>query len=219
MASPPTPYCTHPNAVIAIMAKAPVAGRVKTRMQPQLTEAESATLQANLIAHTIHTCLTSYIAPVQLWCAPVTEHPCFLNYEAYVELHTQVHGDLGERMAQVFKQQNDKKFILIVGTDCPLLTHQHLAIASQTLAGKDVVLQPATDGGYVLIGGQTTPLCFENIDWGTDQVLEQSTQALKSAGQSFTLLEKTSDLDDNDDFCALPSALRKKLLTPNPFVI
>lgn len=205
--------------MIAIMAKAPVAGRVKTRMQPQLTQMESATLQANLISHTLHTCLTSHIAPVQLWCAPNTAHPCFLNYEEHVELRTQMDGDLGHRMAHVFETQTDKEFILIVGTDCPLLTPQHLALAGQALDHADVALQPATDGGYVLIGGRTTPLCFEHINWGTNQVLAQSTQALESANQSFTLLETTPDLDYYDDLCALPSTLRKKLIKPNPLVV
>lgn len=218
MDSPPTPSHIHPNAVIAVLGKAPVAGTVKTRMQPHLSPEQSAHLQANLIDYTLNTCLQSRLAPIQLWCAPNATHVCFQAHAQHVELREQATGNLGVKMRDVFQHNAQADWVILIGTDCPQLTPNDLTHATHALPSADVIIQPAHDGGYVLIGGRNTPKCFENINWGTDGVFEQTTHALQQHNQTYTALRTLSDLDFFDDLNALPNNIKRTLLTPHPLV-
>lgn len=201
----------YPNARIAIFAKAPIAGQVKTRMQPELSADQSALLQKNLIQHTINTAQQSHIAPIQFWCSPNTLHPSFQVKEITLKQQTGV--DLGERMRNAFINNHNHDFTLLIGTDCPLLSGQHLQQAAHMAHQTDkTTIIPAHDGGYVLIGSSITPCCFENIEWGTEKVLNQSLSALKQHKQAYELIGNLPDLDNYDDFCALPKRLQQQLL-------
>lgn len=201
----------YPNARIAIFAKAPVTGTVKTRMQPALSEQQSALLQSKLIEHTIKTASNSRVAPVQLWCAPNTRHPAFLRHKATLELKTQQGSDLGQRMQGAFEENKKYDFTILIGTDCPLLSADDFYAAARAILHCDICITPAHDGGYVLIASQQTPKCFDNINWGSDEVLTQSLSALNSFDQSSQLLNTLPDLDHPEDFAALPDTLVKQL--------
>lgn len=204
-----------PKGRIAIFAKAPVAGQVKTRMQPALSPKDSAELQAKLIRQTINTALKSGVAPVQLWCSPDISHPEFTRqqqgYADRLELQSQQGDDLGQRMALAFKHNHLHDFTILIGTDCPLLTPMHLQQVASELQSHDVIFIPADDGGYVLIGGIGRPHCFKQIDWGTEKVLAQSLSALDRQQQSYRLLPSLPDLDHPCDLAALPKQTIEQL--------
>jgi uncharacterized protein len=110
--------------------------------------------------------------------------------------------DLGERMDNAFKAGFDQGCdrIVLVGSDCPGLTTDILDKAFQVLDHHPVVLGPAADGGYYLVGlKQRLPILFKEIPWGTEHVLEETRKALSIREISCALLERLSDVDTPED--------------------
>ena len=195
---------------IAVFARAPVAGEAKTRLIPVLSAEGAAALQRRLIERTLATACAVSGARVTLWVAGDTAHPFVTEVSARfgVALATQVGNDLGERMHNAFVAAAAP--LVLIGTDCPQLAARDLAEAAAALAAHDVVIQPATDGGYVLIGlSGPQPALFESIDWGGPQVLQQ-TQARIAALALRCALRPT--LDDLDTAADLQRALAAGLL-------
>lgn len=191
--------------VIAVLAKAPASGRVKTRLIPRLGADGAARLHARLVRHAIDTALASGVGPVELWCAPALSHPFFqeIAVEYGVELQHQGEGDLGERMAEAFRSLLERHFrAILVGTDCPARTAEDFKRARDALdEGHDAVLGPAEDGGYHLIGlPRSEPRLFEGIAWSTDRVLTQTRMRLSALALSWDELPVRWDLDRPDDY-------------------
>lgn len=158
---------------IAILAKAPIPGFAKTRLIPAIGAHAAAVLQQRLTEHALATALAADIGPVTLCCAPDATHNTFLKLVARlrITLKPQPKGDLGARMLAAAAGSAGP--VLVIGTDCPALTEVHLRGAATALrGGTDVILIPAEDGGYVLIGMRSAqPALFSNIAWGTTTVL------------------------------------------------
>jgi uncharacterized protein len=156
------------------MAKAPVPGFAKTRLISTIGAHAAAALQERLTERAVTTALAADVGPVTMWCTPDTGHDSFLELVARttrITLRPQPKGDLGSRMLAAAVAGNGPT--LIIGTDCPALTEVHLRGAAKALReGIDVVLIPAEDGGYVLIGMcSAQPALFTGIAWGTKTVL------------------------------------------------
>ena len=137
---------------VAVLAKAPLPGFAKTRLIPRLGADGAARLQARLIERAVETACAAAVGPVTVWAVPDAAHACFraLNTRG-VALARQGDGDLGARMLAAIAAANGPT--LVIGTDCPALTSDDLREAAQILrGGTDVVVGPAEDGGYVLIG-------------------------------------------------------------------
>ena len=175
---------------ILVFAKAPVPGKVKTRMQPDFSKNESATLQSKLINHTLKTAL-QFTHNVELWCHPSSSDEHFVNVRKQygVALHTQTGIDLGEKMRRAMTEAIMRyKYIFLIGTDCPSLTTESFKVVQQYLQKSEVVIIPAEDGGYVLISCKDkAPDCFADIDWGTSKVLSQTLANLDKVNQSYSL--------------------------------
>lgn len=192
---------------LIIFSKAPVAGQVKTRLQPDIGPEACAVLQERMIKKTLSTALASSASRVLLYTWPDTHHPLFQGLGKYqkVSLHTQTGVDLGTRMSHAFSQTlKTPASVILIGTDCPELTPSILDQCFQGLEqGTDCILVPALDGGYVLIGmSQHHAEIFERIDWGSKRVLEQSLVRLKSSGMSFHCLPALNDIDTLNDLKA-----------------
>ncbi len=199
-----------PTARLLIFAKAPEAGRAKTRLIPALGEAGAAALHVRLVTHTLATATEAALCPLQLWCAPDTTHPFFeqCRNSAAVTLYPQQGGNLGERMAYAMQYNLQQGFnSVIIGTDCPALSATDLEEAFTHLArGSDIVIAPAYDGGYVLIGlSRYSPAPFSAIRWGTDEVLKATRERIASCQWSLTELDTFQDIDRPED---LPEAER-----------
>ena len=91
--------------------------------------------------------------------------------------------------------------MLLIGTDCPVLAPGHLQQAAHALLEHDVVLIPAEDGGYVLIGmRRLVPLAFQNITWSTSEVMAQTRNQLKRATVTWQELPQLWDVDEPADW-------------------
>lgn len=201
-------YGYQPEPVqIAIMAKAPIAGLAKTRLIPALGAPAAARLQRQFTLQALATARQAQLGLVTLWCAPDTEHRFFLSLQkrCSVAMRGQVGANLGERMLHVFQQQCTQGPLIMIGTDCPALTAQHLQTAADHLIdGQDAVFIPAQDGGYVLIGlRQPNPALFEGIDWSTERVMGQTRERLSRLGLSWQELESLWDVDLPQDLARM----------------
>lgn len=188
---------------VLIMARAPQAGAVKTRLEPLLGAQGCARLQAGLVDRTLR--LAEQLAPG--WCWLALDEPSDVPGAARVL--RQRGGDLGARMRDAVEQVYSEQAgpVLVIGTDVPNLAARHLRAAARMLADRvDVVFGPAIDGGYYLIGlRRPFPAVFA-IDpalWGGPEVLAASVAAADSAGLRAGLLEPLRDLDTPEDAHAL----------------
>jgi uncharacterized protein len=171
---------------VAILARAPTPGFAKTRLIPALGEQGAADLQARLTEHAVATACAAAIGSVTIWVTPDETHRTFqLMRTRGVTLARQCDGDLGARMLAAVAAVDGP--VLVIGTDCPALTVDHLQTAAAALrAGSDVVVFPAEDGGYVLIGMNQPQLSlFANMRWSTADVMDETRRRLKASGLSW----------------------------------
>ena len=158
---------------IAILAQAPVPGFAKARLIPAIGAHAAAVLQERLTGRTVATALAAGIGPVTLCCEPDATHDSFLKMVARMKitLRPQPQGDLAARMLAAVAGSAGP--VLVIGTGCPALTEAHLRSAASALReGNDVVLIPAENGGYVLVGmRKAQPTLFSNIAWVKSTVL------------------------------------------------
>jgi glycosyltransferase A (GT-A) superfamily protein (DUF2064 family) len=110
-------------------------------------------------------------------------------------------GDLGARMLSAISHGTiSGAATLVIGTDCPAQTVDDLAAARTALADYQLVLQPAQDGGYVLIGmHEPVPSLFADIAWGTGHVFEMTRSRARSCSMSTVVLRTVPDLDRPED--------------------
>jgi len=194
----------YPDAVLMIFCKAPIPGQVKTRLIPELTAEQAAELHIELSIKTLQRAVQSNLCPVQLWCTPTTDHDFFTASKAAypLVLKQQQGADLGERMHHAFcSALADHSLALLMGCDCPSLTEQDLEEALTALNKEnEIVLAPAEDGGYVMIGlNQPHPELFDNMPWGTARVLNQTRARIKHFKLRHHELNEQWDLDTPED--------------------
>ena len=193
----------HAEVSVAVFAKAPVPGEVKTRLVPLLGEESAAELHSVLVRRALATARAAALGPVTLWCTPETGHPFFQSCsEAYgVALQAQKGGHLGERMARALEAMLARGPGLIIGSDCPALTVDDLHAAARSLATHDAVVQPAEDGGYVLVGlSRPVAGLFEGIDWGEGKVMRDTRTRLRAARATWRELPARWDVDRPADY-------------------
>ncbi len=189
---------------IAILAKAPVPGFAKTRLIPALGADAAAKLQARMIEQTVEVASDAALGPVTLWAGPAVSHPLFADMRARfgVALRAQRRGDLGTRMLAAAVAASG--LVLIVGTDCPALGADHLRAAATALHDHDVVVIPAEDGGYVLIGMRAPqPVLFSDIAWSTAAVMDETRQRMRGYGLRWREFDPLWDVDTPDDLARL----------------
>ena len=137
-----------------------------------------------------------------LWCAPDARHRFFraIQRTSFVALRDQPAGDLGVRMHAAFVHAGATP-LLLVGTDCPALTPQHLVDAARRLlAGDDAVFHPAQDGGYVLVGlGRPHAQLFEHMVWSTARVMADTRTRAAALGLQVHVAQTLWDVDEPAD--------------------
>lgn len=190
---------------LIIFTRYPEAGKTKTRLIPALGTEGAANLQRQMTEHTL-----SQVKQLQKTSAI----SCEVRFAGGnlqlmqdwlgddIAYQPQGEGDLGSRMAQSFYNafQSGAKKAITIGTDCPDVDDQILADAFDQLHQCDLVLGPALDGGYYLIGLQRpAPELFMNIDWGTSQVLQQTIDTAQTLNLSVDYLPLLADIDRPED--------------------
>ena len=202
-----------PHAALVIFAKAPIPGEVNTRLCPPLTPDEAATLHGSFVLDMLERTKLA-VATLQLSfhrylaCAPSSELVFFKIMEERQSVHLldQVGDDLGQRLHRTSVDLFAKgyKQVIIVGTDVPTLPLSVYQDAFAMLGRSDVVLGPALDGGYYLIGlTQPVEQLFTEVPWSTDQVLAVTQRKAKALGLSVGLTTTWRDVDTIADLQAL----------------
>ena len=186
---------------IAVLAKAPLPGFAKTRLIPALGAEGAALLQARLVEHAVATACAARIGPVTLWGAPDESHRLFqaIGARLGVALARQDGGDLGERMLAAVAAADMP--VLVIGTDCPALTADHLRAAADILrGGTDAAIIPAEDGGYALIGLRAPArTLFSEMRWSVPSVMEETRRRLRDLGMRWQEPVTLWDLDLPED--------------------
>ncbi|MCB1777660.1 MAG: TIGR04282 family arsenosugar biosynthesis glycosyltransferase [Candidatus Competibacteraceae bacterium] len=194
-----------PNARLLIFAKAPVPGQVKTRLAGRLGARGAAHLYKKLLHRTLAIAVSARLCPVELWCAPGVRQGFFIacRRKYGVRLRRQGAGDLGRRMNQALNQVlSQGHYGVLIGGDCISLGAPELQDALQRLATgtADVVLGPAIDGGYVLVGlRQPCSALFRGIAWGGSDVMAATRRRLRRAGVVWSELSIGWDVDTPAD--------------------
>jgi len=195
------------------MARAPVAGRCKTRLIPVLGAQGAAALQAAMLQD----CLASFGAlPVDrrvLLAAPEDHGVAVLKTLAPQgwDVVPQLGDDLGRRMLRAFKSLGPAgDAVVVVGSDAPTVPVDPIARALPRLAGeKRALLGPSEDGGYWLIGLTTLdPTVFREIPWSTKLVLPRTRERLREAAYAVEELPTWYDVDEPADLERLKAELR-----------
>jgi len=214
----PLPVKPQPGheAALVIFAKAPIPGQVKTRLCPPLTPDEAATLHGSFVLDTLERtklAVTKLKVPFDryLACAPSSGLVFFKIMEERQSVHLldQEGDDLGRRMNRVFETMFGRGYrqVMIVGTDVPALPLDYYQQALTVLETHDLVLGPARDGGYYMIGlKKPAPALFENMPWSTGGVLTLTRAKAGTLGLSEALLPEWRDVDTLDDLQAIIDA-------------
>jgi uncharacterized protein len=195
------------RARVAVFAKAPVPGAVKTRLAGVLGPEGAASLHAALVRHALDVARRAQLGAVELWCAPDTDHEFFVACAAAgdVVLRRQEGEDLGTRMRHACDTALADGFApIVIGSDCPALAPQDLVAAAGALRTHDVAIAPAEDGGYVLLGlSRACPELFEGIAWSSPEVMAQTRARLAEAGVAWHELPARWDVDRPEDYARL----------------
>ena len=190
---------------VAVFAKVPQAGAVKTRLIPAIGAVAAADLQRRLIDTALVKAQALGEVEVCLWLAgdPTSYVPARGQ-----TLALQEGADLGIRMAHAFVVTLARAHAcVLIGTDCPALTTAHLQQAFDELDRNDVVVIPAEDGGYVLIALKTPqPKLFEDIQWGGPTVMQATRARIEAAHLRAAYLAPLPDLDTPEDLARARAA-------------
>jgi hypothetical protein len=192
------------RAIIIVFAKAPIPGQAKTRLIPRLGEWRAARLHARLTLQALDTARAARCGPVEVH--GTRKHSFFKNLK--VGFRLQRGADLGERMYYALSKA--RRPAIVIGTDCPMLTPADLRRAARWLrGGTDVVLAPAEDGGYALIGARRiSRSMFQGIAWGGEDVYEETVKRLNRAAYRWRALRRVWDVDRPEDVDRLTAAVR-----------
>jgi len=183
--------------------RAPQEGRVKTRMMPHLSASRACDLHCELTLWTCRQLLASGLGEVELSVAGDMHHALFSRclVMGVSRVSQQCGADLGERMYNaIHRSLAQYARVILVGSDCPGIDGAYLRQAVAALHTAPLVLGPATDGGYVLLGARTiTEDIFQGIPWGSDQVYTKTGIALARAGLDWVELPRLTDIDRPQD--------------------
>lgn len=178
---------------ISIFARYPEPGRAKTRLIPALGAEGAARVYAQLLEHTVAQARASEL-PFELRSTGGQSDAFHAWLGDDLAITDQGEGDLGARMARVPAPA------LIIGSDCPGLSAPILKAAAVALAERPVVIGPASDGGYYLIGlAEPMPFLFDDIEWSTPQVFAETLARLAARGIGPAILPELSDVDLPED--------------------
>lgn len=194
------------STLIIQFAKYPELGNVKTRLEPYLGQQKCLALHEALVKHTSVQILKTDFDSA-LFVSKNGKHPLVDELSEQMPLYIQEGQDLGERMLNAFKWGlGSYEKVILVGSDCPVLTQSHYEQIDSGLNAHDCAFIPAEDGGYVLVAMSTLcPDVFSNIRWGTEQVWQQTQSQL--ANKSVFVLEPLWDVDREADFIRLKQTI------------
>ncbi len=199
-----------PDALV-IVARAPERGRVKSRLAASVGEARALSIYRAL-GERIVAGVQGAARRVVVSHTPADAGTLMRDWlGADLEYEPQCEGDLGARMAGAIAARllEGARRVVVIGADCPTVDARTIRDAFAALDEADVVLGPAHDGGYYLIGMRAShPALFERIPWSTASVLALTLQRINASGLSVRLLAPMRDVDTIEDWLATEASLR-----------
>jgi len=192
------------NQVLMIFTRNPEAGKVKTRLAATIGIKDALIVYEQLVNQTKVVTEDLPLDKIVFYSEYIADRDIWSNEVYHKEL--QEGEELGARMKNAFALAFERGYssAVIIGTDCPQLNEHIIQDAFSKLNGVDVVVGPALDGGYYLLGlKENHPFLFENINWSTDKVLPETINRCSQAGLKFLLLQPLHDVDEQKDLHVL----------------
>ncbi len=186
--------------ILAVFARAPELGRVKTRLCPPLTADGAVKFHRALVEDTLEhlgKLRRKEVSRVLLLSRPLLQ-ATDLDIPRGWTVGIQSPGDLGQKLASFFHRafRREAKRVVVLGSDSPTLPLEMVDDAFEDLTRVDAALGPAADGGYYLIGTRLhVPELFQGISWGTEHVLRQTKEVLDRLGHRYRVLAPWYDVD------------------------
>lgn len=188
------------SPTVAVFLKAPRLGAVKTRLAAEVGPRHALRLYRVMVARTLDAVRAAGL-DTTVWYTPpdAAAEMRFWLGDAW-PLRPQASGDLGARLAAAHRAVEPGRGWLAIGADCPGVDPRLLADAAACVAAGEVVLGPALDGGYYLVGGVAPlPDIFSGIPWGTERVLTETRARLARLGVRWRELVTLRDVDTAAD--------------------
>ena len=185
---------------LLIFTKNPELGKCKTRLASSIGDESALNVYEQLLAYT-----SDFTAKVNAECIvyysnKITQQD---HWDAkHFTKKIQVDGDLGIKMASAIKENLDAGYekVVLIGSDCAEINETDVENAFEALNTSEVVIGPALDGGYYLIGMRTfIPSLFQDKSWSTPDLINETISTLKKQQISFSLLSEKSDIDYEED--------------------
>jgi rSAM/selenodomain-associated transferase 1 len=197
------------TTLLGIFAKHWTPGRVKTRLASNVGERLAAEIHREFVQTLLMRFESVADCRVLAFDPPASEHEFQSSAGPAWEVRAQGAGDLGVRMAEFFEAGLARaQRVVLIGSDSPDLPVSYVAEAFEVLGSADVVLGPASDGGYYLVGAAgPVPPIFSDIPWSTAYVWPQTIAQLSQAGLRWHALSQWYDVDTEDDLLRLRSNL------------
>jgi rSAM/selenodomain-associated transferase 2/rSAM/selenodomain-associated transferase 1 len=198
---------------LAILAKHPTPGLAKTRLIPALGPVGAAALHERMVRRTlaeVDRLRVERAVDAQVRVAGAAPAEFASRFDASLPCVPQCEGDLGARLREATADLlASARAAVVIGTDCPELSSGLLHAAFDALRSHDVVLGPALDGGYYLIGlSRPAPTLFEEIAWSSEVVLAQTLAKAEAAGLSVHRLPALADVDEPRDLALWEAVVR-----------
>lgn len=201
------------SEAVLVFLRAPEEGRVKTRLSKCLNPAFVLALYRGFVGDTLDA-LNAFEDKILYFWPPGKEKMLENWLGSGCVFSCQRGEDIGQRMANAFQDIFKKGYTraILIGVDIPELGHDVIELAFKALQTRDAVIGPSADGGYYLIGFQKKSFSkdiFDDIDWSTEKVLNQSVRAMSRLSIQYELLPELSDIDTPEDLKALSDRVRK----------
>lgn len=187
--------------LLSIFARWPRPGEVKTRLIPHFGAEGAARIYQRLLAHTIVVARDSGL-PFELRVTGGEAAPFYAAFGADLTVVPQGEGDLTARLSAVAPPA------IVIGSDCPGLTPAILRAAADRLATEPMVIGPARDGGYYLLGyNADASFAFTGMPWSTAEVFSETVRRCAERGIHPAILPELSDVDTPEDLAHWPEYL------------
>lgn len=208
---------TYNDELLILFTRFPEPGQVKTRLIPALGSQKAAKLQRILTAESIRQ--ASQLAAgrgtaVEVFYCGGDRSGMERMFKTSFSFRQQVGETLGQRLARAFKEGFDRGMsrIVIIGTDCPQLDAEIMESGLRGLDRSDIVIGPAPDGGFYLIGMRCPDeTIFSGIDWGSEFAFSQLVSNVEQRSLSLETMGYLADIDEPGDLAALPLWLEGRL--------
>lgn len=187
------------DKALIIFGKTPEPGKVKTRLAVDLGEKEACDVYRKLLFYTFDVAEKCNVYVVASF---PEKNEQLLEAIPYSHFHQQAEGDLGEKLKEASHSIFTKGFekVICIGSDCADLTSEIIKEAFSKLNTKDIVLGPAKDGGYYLIGmKKPSKYLFDGKTWSSSILLEETLKSIEENKNSVSLLPELSDIDTIED--------------------